>query len=63
MPVRIFKHDRHELLKQGTEINASRNETRDHNDEVSVHLLIRGKSTARQQSHQEYAVVVLGVVC
>ena len=43
MTVRIFKHDRNELLKQGIEIISSTNDTKYHNRVVLVNLLLTGK--------------------
>ena len=43
MTVRIFKHDRNELLKQGIEIISSTNDTKYHNRVVLVNLLLTGR--------------------
>lgn len=43
MTVRIFKHDRNELLKQGIEIISSTNDTKYHNRVVLVNLLLTGE--------------------
>ena len=43
MTVRIFKHDRNELLKQGIEIISSTNDTKYHYRVVLVNLLLTGE--------------------